>query len=115
MTIEIEQCEGVCVVRCKGRFVSGADVEYVRSKIAEIQGLKCEKVLADLREVPSIGSAGLAFIVAIYNSVVKDSGGQFVVAGAPPFVRKALDLTRLSSVVSIVADATAGLAVLRGH
>jgi anti-anti-sigma factor len=70
-------------------------------------------VLADFREVPSIGSVGLAFIVAIYNSVVKESGGRFVVAGVLPFVRKALDLTRLSSVVSLAPDPTSGLAALR--
>ena len=113
MIIEIEQCDGVCVVRCKGRFVSGADVEYVGDKIDHIKGLKCNRVLADFREVPSIGSVGLAFIVAIYNSVVKESGGRFVVAGVLPFVRKALDLTRLSSVVSLAPDPTSGLAALR--
>jgi anti-anti-sigma factor len=113
MIIEIEQCDGVCVVRCKGRFVSGADLEYVRAKIDHIKSLKCNRVLADFREVPSIGSVGLAFIVAIYNSVVKESGGRFVVAGVLPFVRKALDLTRLSSVVSLAPDPTTGLAALR--
>jgi anti-anti-sigma factor len=115
MIIEIEECDGVCVIRCRGRFVSGADIEYVRSKIDQIQSLKCRSVLADFREVPSIGSAGLAFIVAIYNSVVKDLGGRFVVAGAPPFVRKALDLTRLSSVVSLAPDPTSALAALRSR
>ena len=50
-----------------------------------------------------------------YTAVVKDSGGRFVLAGALPFVRKALDLTKLSSVVSLAADTTSGLAVLRGE
>ena len=113
MIIEIEQCDGVCVIRCQGRFVSGADVEYVRAKIDHIKSLKCNRVLADFQEVPSIGSIGLAFIVAIYNFVVKESGGRFVVAGVLPFVRKALDLTRLSSVVSLAPDPNSGLAALR--
>jgi anti-anti-sigma factor len=114
MIIEIEQGEEVCVVRCIGRFVSGADIEYVRAKLEQIKSFKCSRVLADFREVPSIGSVGLAFIVAIYNCVVKESGGRFVVAGVRPFVRKALDLTRLSSVISLAPDPASGLASLRG-
>ena len=114
MIIEIEQCDGVCVVRCKGRFGSGADVEYVRGKIEHIKALKCNRVLADFREVPSVGSLGLAFLVTIYNSVVKESDGRFVVAGVLPFVRKALDLTRLSSVISLAPDPTSGLTALQG-
>jgi anti-anti-sigma factor len=115
MVIEIEQQDGVCVLHCKGRFVSGPDQEYMRAKIEQIQRLKCKKVLADFREVQSIGSMGLTFIVAVYTAVVKDSGGRFVLAGALPFVRKALDLTNLSRVVSLAADTTSGLAVLRGE
>lgn len=115
LVIEVGQYDGVCVVRCKGRFVSGANVEYLRSKIEQIRSLKCPRVLADFQEVPSIGSTGLAFIVAMYNSVVKEFGGKFVVAGALPFVRKALDLSRLSSVVSLASNAAAGMAVLRGQ
>ena len=115
MIIEIEQLDSVCVLRCSGRFVSGAYVDYMRAKIEEIQRLKCRKVLADFEEVQSIGSMGLSFIVAVYTAVVKDSGGRFVLAGALPFVRKALDVTRLSSVVSLAADRASGLAALRGE
>ena len=113
--IEVEQYDDFCLVCCKGRFVSGADVEYVRTKLDYIKSLKCNRVLADFREVPAIGSTGLAFIVAIYKFAVKDCGGRFVLAGALPFVRKALDLTRLSSVVSLAADPASGLAALRGQ
>jgi len=115
MIIEIEQLDSICVLRCRGRFVSGADADYMRAKIEEVQRLKCKRVLADFREVQSIGSMGLTFIVAMYTAVVKDSGGRFVLAGAPPFVRKALDLTRLSSVVSLAADVTSALAALRAE
>ena len=115
MIIEIEQQDSICVLRCKGRFVSGADADYMQAKIEEIQRLKCKRVLADFSEVQSIGSMGLTFIVSVYTAVVKDSGGRFVLAGALPFVRKALDLTNLSSVVSLAADTTSGLAVLQGE
>ena len=114
MVIEIEQHEDVCVLRCKGRFVSGTDLEYVRDTIDQLKRQKCNRVLADFREVSAIGSMGLTFIVAIYTSVV-NSGGRFVLAGALPFVRHALDLTRLSTVVSLAADTASGLAALRAE
>ena len=113
MIIDIEQQDGVCVLRCKGRFVSGADADYMLDKIEQIQRLKCKRVLADFGEVQSIGSMGLTFIVAVYTAVVKDCGGRFVLAGALPFVRKALDLTRLSAVVSLAPDTASGLAALQ--
>ena len=113
MIIDIEQQDGVCVLHCKGRFVSGADADYMLDKIEQIQRLKCKRVLADFGEVQSIGSMGLTFIVAVYTAVVKDCGGRFVLAGALPFVRKALDLTRLSAVVSLAPDTASGLAALQ--
>ena len=115
MVIEIEQHNGVCVLRCKGPFVSGANLEYMLAKIDQIRKLKCNRVLADFCEVTSIGSMGLTFIVAVCTSVVKDRDGRFVVAGALPFVRKALDLTRLSKVVSQAPDTTTGLAALQAE
>ena len=115
MIVEIEQQDSICILHCRGRFVSGADADYMQAKIEEIRRLKCKRVLADFREVQSIGSMGLTFIVAVYTAVVKDSGGRFVVAGALPFVRKALDLTRLSSVVSVAEDTASGLAALRSE
>ena len=53
-------------MRREGRFVTGADPEYLRAKKDEIAALHCEKVLADLREVSQIASTGVGFIVAIF-------------------------------------------------
>jgi anti-anti-sigma factor len=116
MLIEIEQANeqhhGVCVLRCKGRFVAGAEMEYMQAKLDEIKALTCTKVLADFHQVTSIGSMGVAFIVAIYTSVMRKPGGRFVLAGVAPVVQHVLELTRLNTVIPIAPDLESGLAHL---
>lgn len=112
MNIDIEQQNGICVLRCKGRFIAGPDLEYMHSKMDEIKRLGCMRVLVDFREVPSIGSMGVTFLVGLYTSVVKESGGRFVLVGAVPIVRQVLDLTRLDTVIPLAPDFASGLAGL---
>lgn len=110
--IEVGQQEEICLVRCEGRFVPGTDPEYLRVKKDEIRRANCKKVLADFSEVSAIGSAGIGFIVGVYAST-KSSGGRFIVVGLRPSVREILDLTRVTTVIPLVADRASGLAILR--
>jgi anti-anti-sigma factor len=113
MIIDIEYHGEVCVLRCKGRFAAGLELDYLQGKLEDIKQLNCSKVLADFREVPFIGSAGLAFLVNLYTSVVTKSGGRFVLAGAVPLVNRVLDLTRLNTVIPLATDLASGFAALR--
>jgi len=110
--IEIERQGDVCVLRCRGSLLAGLDADYVQAKIEDIKQLKCTRVLADFRNVPSIGSAGIAFIVGVYTSIVKTAGGRFVLTGPAPLVQRVLDITKLSSVIPVAPDVGSGLAAL---
>jgi anti-anti-sigma factor len=110
MLIEIRLKDEICLVRCEGRLVT-ADHEYLQAKKNEIKGANCKKVLADISEVPDIGSAGIGFIVGIYTST-KNSGGRFVLVGLRPRVREVLDITRVSTVIPLAADMASGLVTL---
>jgi anti-anti-sigma factor len=112
MLIKIEREGDVCILSLSGRFASGDDPEYLRAKSDEIRGLNCLKVLADLREVPSMGSEAIGFVVGIYSSVTKNPGGRFVMVGAAPRVREVFDLTRLSGVIPSALDLSGGIAIL---
>ena len=114
MLIELNQIDDVCILRCEGRIATGSDSEYLRAKSDEIKQLSCGKVLVDFREVISVGSTGIGFVVAIYSSVTKNPDGRFVLVGAQPRVREVLDLTRLSTILPLAADMASGLAALRG-
>ena len=114
MLIEVNQIDDVCVLRFEGRFTTGSDPEYLRGKMEELKQLGCAKVLADFREVISVGSTAIGFIVAIYSSVTKLPDGRFVLVGARPRVREVLDLTRLSTILPLANDMASGMAALRG-
>jgi anti-anti-sigma factor len=114
MLIEIEHGDEVCVLRLSGHFRSGEYLSYVRDKADEIRSHDCNKMLADFRELQSIGSMGMGFVVGVYISVTKRSGGgRFILVGANQRVRAVLDLTRLSTIIPLVADLPSGLAALR--
>lgn len=116
MLIEIEHGDEVCVLRLTGHFRSGDDPGYVRDKAAEIRSHDCNNMLVDLRELRSIGSMGIGFVVGIYINVTKRSGGgRFVLVGANQRVYEVLDLTRLNTIIPLAADLQSGLAALRGE
>jgi len=101
-------------MRFEGRFITGTDPEYLRGKSDEIKRLACGKVLVDFRDVISIGSTAIGYLVAIYSSATKNPEGRFVLVGVQPRVREVLDLTRLSSILPMAADMASGMAALRG-
>jgi anti-anti-sigma factor len=114
MLIELHQTDDVCILRFEGRFTTGVELEYLRGRDEELKQQACGKVLVDFRDVVSVGSTAIGFIVAIYSSVIAKPEGRFVLVGAQPRVREVLDLTRLSSILPMAADIASGLASLRG-
>jgi anti-anti-sigma factor len=112
MLIELEQKDDIVILRFHGRIATGADSEYLGAKLDEVRNRRSDKVLADFREVSSIGSTGIGFVVGVYTSVVKIPGGRFVLIGANSRVREVLELTRLSTIIPLAEDMSSGLAVL---
>jgi anti-sigma B factor antagonist len=112
MLIEFDYRDDVCILRPRGRFVTGLDAAYLRSKTEELRNSGCRKVLADFRDVPYVDSTGIGFLVGVYTTVT-NAGGRFVIVGPQRRVREVLDLTRLSSVMPIAANEAAGLKFLR--
>ncbi|MGA2212628.1 MAG: STAS domain-containing protein [Bryobacteraceae bacterium] len=116
MLIEIEHADDVCVLRLNGHFRSGEDPGYLREKSNEIRSHDCKNMLADLRDLLSIGSMGMGFVVGVYVYVTKRAGGgRFILAGANQRVLEVLHLTRLSTIVPLAADLASGMAALRGE
>ena len=113
MLVEIERQDDICILRLKGRFLTGADLENLWAQADEIRRLSCGKVLVDLRDVPSMASTGIGFLVGVYTSVTKNAGGRFVLVGASPRVREVLEITHLSTVIPMAPDVASGEASLR--
>jgi anti-anti-sigma factor len=115
MLIEVEHGNDICILRLSGHFRSGEDPDYARDKADEIRSHECKNILADVRELLSIGSMGMGFVIGVYVYITKRSDGRFVLLGANQRVREVLDLTRLSSIISMAADVPSALAALRGE
>ena len=95
--------------------VAGPDIGYIQAKIDDIKKLECNIVVADFREVISIGSVGVAFIVAVYTTIMRRPGGHFVLTGANALLQRVLDLTHLSGMIQQACDLASGLAILRAE
>jgi anti-anti-sigma factor len=114
--IEITHGDEVCVLRLGGHFRSGEHLDYVRDKGNEVRSHDCKNMLADFRELQSIGSTGIGFVVGVFVYITKRSvKGRFIVVGANQRVRTVFDVTRLSTIIPLAADLPSGLAALHGE
>jgi anti-anti-sigma factor len=112
MLIEIESQDDVCILRLSGRFVMATDPEYLSCWVHEMKARNYEKLLVDLTEVHSICSTVISFLIDLYTATTRKAHARFTLAGANARVREVLDLTRLSTVIPLAADAVSGLAAL---
>ena len=109
--IKIELLGDLCLLHFKGRLHASADSDYLNAKMEEIKALACTKFLANLEGVTSLDCRGLSFIISLYLA----SGGRLVLMKTQPQVREVLDITRLSTVIPLVAEIETGLAALCGE
>ena len=112
MLVEFEHRGDVCVLRLHGRFATGQDSAYLRTRTDEIKCSGFSKVLADFTEVSYIDSTGIGFLIGIYTSVLKNPNGRFVLANLNRRVREVLELTRLANVIPIYPDFESALEAL---
>lgn len=112
MLVEFEQIGDVCILRLHGRFATGQDSAYLRTRTEEIKTAGHSKVLADFSQVSYIDSTGIGFLIGIYTSVLKNTSGRFVLANLNRRVRDVLELTRLANVIPIYPSEGAALEAL---
>jgi len=113
MLVELEKRGEICVLRLHGRFATGKDSGYLRSKTEEIKGSGCSKILADFNEVEYLDSTGIGFLIGIYTSVLRSAAGRFVLTGLNRRVREVLEITRLANVMPIYPTEEAAIEALR--
>ncbi|MGH9661238.1 MAG: STAS domain-containing protein [Bryobacteraceae bacterium] len=102
----------ICVVRFRGRFVTGVDIDYLRQRADELKGTGCRKIVADFSGVPYLDSTGIGFIVYLYTTLAK-SGGRLVLACPGARVKQVLELTRLHTILMAYDDEASAVAAMR--
>ena len=101
MVVNFEFLDDVCVLRLEGRFATGQDAEYLRTKTEELRKQGCLKIIADFSGVSYIDSTGIGFLIAIYTSIIRERGGKFVIAAPNRRVREVLQLTKLDTILTL--------------
>ena len=108
--VELKPEDELCILRVRGRIGAGADEEYLTKKLDEIRRLPGRNLLVDFQQVASVGSSAISFLASLYTLATKTRGGRFVLVGAIPRVRAALDITRMSNVIPMADDEASGFA-----
>ena len=111
MRLESEIRDGVCVLRLKGRFMTGSHAEVALAK-DQLREPGIANAVVDLGEVPYIDSTGLAFLVELYK-ILQVRGGQLVLARANARVREVLALTRIAELIPAFESEESAVASLR--
>src|SRR5438067_11673799 len=114
MKVQFETAGEICTLRLEGRFATGQDSEYLRTKTEELKKTGCRHIIADFSKVSYIDSTGIGFLIAIYTGVLRDRGGEFVLSAPNRRVREVLDLTKLSSILKLYDTETAARTALQG-
>jgi len=112
MQVNFEFKGDICVLRLRGKIHTGADAEYLCSKIDELRATGSNKVIADLSEIPFLDSTGIGFLIGVYTSALNRKDGCFIVSNPGPRVRHVLKLTRLAEILPIAADEADALQML---
>ena len=94
--------ENLAVIAVEGKLVLGAAVSSLREKLKKLLQTSAQHIIIDLSRVSYIDSAGIgALALAFFNA--KNSGRSLKLGGPQPKVRDAIGLTRLDTVIPIVA------------
>ena len=112
MQVNFEFKGDICILRLRGKIHTGADAEYLCSKVDELRATGSSKVIADLSEVPYLDSTGIGFLVGLYTSTMNRKGGSFIVSNPGPRVRHVLQIMRLAEIVPIAADEVGAIQML---
>ncbi len=108
MQIEITSREGATVVAIQGSVDGLTAADLLASLGGEVRAGKT-KLVADLRAVEFMSSAGLRAVLATVKDA-RQQGGDFRLAGVRPDVWKVLNLSGFTSIVKIFPDVEAAVA-----
>src|SRR5258708_23589908 len=102
MLVEFEHRGDVCVLRLHGRFATGQDSAYLRTRTDEIKCSGFSKVLADFTEVSYIDSTGIGFLIGIYTSTLKNPNGRFLLANLNRRATEILEMSQSAEAIPLL-------------
>ncbi len=96
LSLDTREVGRVTIVRCNGRIVAGSESEALRAHIAWLLRDR-RAIVLHLAEVGFIDSSGLGTMVRALTST-RQARGDLKLCNVPDFVRKVLEMSRLTAV-----------------
>jgi anti-sigma B factor antagonist len=96
LSLETREVGRVTVVQCNGRIVAGRESDALRAHVTWLLRDR-RSIVLDLREVGFIDSSGLGTMVRALTST-RQAHGDLKLCNVPEFVRKVLEMSRLTSI-----------------
>ncbi|HWH22514.1 MAG TPA: STAS domain-containing protein [Allosphingosinicella sp.] len=94
--IEVEQSEGLRIIRFSESRLDAANAPNFRTSVAGAMDDKPDRVLLDMEEVQFLDSTGLGTLVSILKMM--GPNGVLAISGAQPAVKRLLEITRMNTV-----------------
>jgi anti-sigma B factor antagonist len=98
LSLDTREVGRVTIVRCNGRIVAGGESDSLRSHVCWLLRDRRDIVL-HLGEVGFIDSSGLGTIVRALTTI-RQARGDLKLCNVPEFVRKVLEMSRLTTAVA---------------
>jgi anti-sigma B factor antagonist len=96
LKIETRQADGVTIVSCSGRIVSGDEATALRDRLKETLS-SSRQIVLNLSGVSYIDSSGLGMLVGVYSSA-RSVGADIKLSGLGQRIRDVLQITKLVTV-----------------
>ena len=109
LTIMTKEKQGAVVITLNGRFVSGEEVETVRTKIKEYLANNQTRIVLDLADVSRVDSTGIGASVEAVILTAR-AGGQLKLSRVPRLIRNILSTHRLLQAFEVYENEESALA-----
>jgi anti-anti-sigma factor len=99
LSLDTREVGRVTVVQCNGRIVAGKESDALRAHVTWLLRDR-RSIVLDLREVGFIDSSGLGMMVRALTTT-RQAHGDLKLCNVPDFVRKVLEISRLTAVFDL--------------
>jgi anti-sigma B factor antagonist len=104
--------DGCAVVTLTGPITLGSSLSVAESQVRSLINSGVHKIVIDLSRVDYIDSAGLGMLVYIYGSLCS-RGGSLRLCGVAPRITSLLEMTKMSTLLSVDANLQDSLMALK--
>lgn len=109
MDLDIRESEHACVLKLKGRLVSGEAVSQFESAFQQTLATGHIFLILDLEALPFVDSSGIGSVVNALRQANK-VGGTVKLVNPPPFVSKTFKMVGILSLFGVYDTAAEALA-----